>query len=94
MDNCKLCGVEVASGDMHRGMCMSCFEGPVDPRKKWVETELGPLPTSIGKPVIVLEIIQMLKDRVSYLNDQGMMWAKEAAVFKVVIRMIEERFLK
>ena len=57
--------------------------------------DLGPLPTSIGKPVIVLEIVAMLKDRASYLREQGMVWAREEAeVLDKAVKMVEERFLK
>ena len=57
--------------------------------------DMGPLPTSIGKPVIVLEIVAMLKDRASYLREQGMVWEREEAdVLDKVVKMVEERFLK
>ena len=57
--------------------------------------DLGPLPTSIGKPLVVLEIVAMLKNRASYLREQGMVWARQdAEVFDEAAKMVEERFLK
>ena len=57
--------------------------------------DMGPLPTSIGKPMVVLEIVLMLKNRAAYLREQGMVWASDdAEVFDEAAKMVEERFLK